>query len=222
MLKMIVNMVSMKTYGERLSWAMRRAELDQSELARRVGIKQPSIAHLLSAEAKKSGHTPVIARILKVDAEWLATGRGTAELPQPAIDDGASLAAPREPIVKVPLISWVQASQYSEIYDPYERGDAEGEVDVPYGKDTLIALRVKGSSMNRVAPDGSIIIVDYSDKSLTSGKYYVVKQDGMATFKRYRTNPDRFEPESTERHETIFPTGAVEIVGRVVKVISDL
>lgn len=212
----------MKTYGERLAWAMRRAALDQSELARRVGIKQPSIAHLLSAEAKKSGHTPVIARILKVDAEWLATGRGTPELSAPPIDDSASLTETREPIIKVPLISWVQASQYTEIYDPYERGDSEGEVEVPYGKDTLIALRVKGGSMNRVAPEGSIIIIDYSDKTLTSGKYYVVKQDGKATFKRYRTNPDRFEPESTESHDTIFPTGAVEIVGRVVKVISDL
>ena len=212
----------MKSYGERLAWAMRRAALDQSELARRVGIKQPSIAHLLSAEAKKSGHTPVIARVLKVDAEWLATGRGAPELYSPSIDDSTGLIEPREPIVKVPLISWVQASRYSDIYDPYERGDAEGEVDVPYGKDTLIALRVKGSSMNRVAPDGSVIIIDYSDKTLTSGKYYVVKQDGMATFKRYRTNPDRFEPESTESHDTIFPHGAVEIVGRVVKVISDL
>ena len=212
----------MKSYGERLAWAMRRAALDQSELARRVGIKQPSIAHLLSPEAKKSGHTPVIARVLQIDAEWLATGRGAPELAAFPIENSAALTETHESIVKVPLISWVQASQYTEIYDPYERGDSEGEVDVPYGKDTLIALRVKGSSMNRVAPEDSIIIIDYSDKSLTSGKYYVVKQNGMATFKRYRTNPDRFEPESTESHETIFPTGAVEIVGRVVKVISDL
>lgn len=209
----------MKTYGERLGWAMRRAGLDQSELARRVGIKQPSIAHLLSAESKKSGHTPVIARVLNVDAEWLATGRGVAELP---MIEGAALSENREPIIKVPLISWVQASRYAEIYDPYERGDSEGEVDVPYGKDTLIALRVKGGSMNRVAPEDSVIIVDYSDKTLTTGKYYVIKQHGQATFKRYRANPDRFEPESTERHETIFPDGAVEVVGRVVKVISDL
>lgn len=214
--------VRAKTYGERLAWAMRRADLDQSELARRVGIKQPSIAHLLSPAAKKSGYTPVIARILKIDAEWLATGRGAPELTMPPIDESATLSVPREPVVKVPLISWVQASRYVEIYDPYERGDSEGDVEVPYGKDTLIALRVKGSSMNRVAPEGSVIIVDYADKSLISGKYYVVKQEGKATFKRYRTNPDRFEPESTERHDTIFPDGPVEVVGRVVKVINDL
>lgn len=213
----------LKTYGERLAWAMRRADVDQSELARQVGIKQPSIAHLLSPQAKKSGYTPIIARILKVDAEWLANGRGLPELRQgPPFEDSATLGTTREPIVKVPLISWVQASRYIEIYDPYERGDSEGEVEVPYGKDTLIALRVKGSSMNRVAPEGSVIIVDYSEKSLTSGKYYVVKQDGKATFKRYRTNPDRFEPESTESHDTLFPEGAVEVVGRVVKVINDL
>lgn len=221
---MISDRVKMKTYGERLSWAMRRAKLDQSELARQVGIKQPSIAHLLSPEAKKSGYTPVIARILKIDAEWLATGRGSPEPTHmaPAIEDNTTLSTTREPIIKVPLISWVQASRYVEIYDPYERGDSEGEVEVPYGKDTLIALRVKGNSMNRVAPEGSIIIIDYADKTLTSGKYYVVKQDSKATFKRYRANPDRFEPESTESHDTIFPEGAVEVVGRVVKVINDL
>ena len=214
----------MKTYGERLSWAMRRANLDQSELARQVGIKQPSIAHLLSPEAKKSGYTPVIARILKIDAEWLATGRGSPEPTHapPAVEDSTTLSTAREPIIKVPLISWVQASRYVEIYDPYEKGDSEGEVEVPYGKDTLIALRVKGNSMNRVAPEGSIIIVDYSDKTLTSGKYYVVKEDSKATFKRYRTNPDRFEPESTESHDTIFPENAIEVVGRVIKVINDL
>jgi phage repressor protein C with HTH and peptisase S24 domain len=214
----------MKTYGERLAWAMRRADLDQSELARRVGIKQPSIAHLLSPEAKKSGHTPVIARVLRIDAEWLATGRGSPELKHtlPSIEGSVGLSTTREPIIKVPLISWVQASRYVEAYDPYERGDSEGEVEVPYGKDTLVALRVKGSSMNRVAPEGSIIIVDYSDKTLTSGKYYVVKQDAKATFKRYRANPDRFEPDSTETHDTIFPEGPVEVVGRVVKVINDL
>ena len=212
----------MKTYGERLGWAMRRADMDQSALARRVGIKQPSIAHLLSPQAKKSGFTPMIARILRVDAEWLASGRGSPELSAPLIDDNAVLSAAREPIIRVPLISWVQASRYVEIYDPYERGDSEGEVEVSYGKDTLIALRVKGSSMNRVAPEGSVIIVDYSDKSLISGKYYVVKKDGKATFKRYRTNPDRFEPDSTDSHDTIFPDGPVEVVGRVVKVINDL
>lgn len=213
----------LRSYGERLAWAMRRAALDQSELARQVGIKQPSIAHLLTPDAKKSGHTPVIARVLAVDAEWLATGRGVPEVKLgPLAEDGAQLASPREPLVKVPLISWVQASRYSDIYDPYERGDSESDIDLPHDKDTLIALRVKGGSMNRVAPDGSIIIVDYAEKSLISGKYYVIKEDSKATFKRYRTNPDRFEPESTESHETIFPHGAVEVVGRVVKVINDL
>jgi repressor LexA len=154
----------------------------------------------------------------------LATGHGSPE-PQhipPSIAGSAMLSVTREPIIKVPLISWVQASRYVEIYDPYEPGDSEGDIDVPYGKDTLIALRVKGNSMNRVAPEGSIIIIDYADKTLISGKYYVVKQDAKATFKRYRTNPDRFEPESTERHDTIFPEGPVEVVGRVVKVINDL
>lgn len=210
----------MKSYGQRLAWAMKQAEVDQSTLARLVGIAQPSINHLLG-EGKGSKHTPQIARILGVNAEWLATGRGAPD-DRPVVDASRTLKPVREQLVKAPLISWVKATSFTDIYDPYEPGDAEGEVEVPYGKDTLIALTVKGGSMNRVAPEGSVIIIDYSDKTLVSGKYYVVKHDGQATFKRYRANPDRLEPDSTESHDTIFPTGTVEVVGRVVRVISDL
>lgn len=148
-----------------------------------------------------------------------ALGKSATEL-----QDGRSgnVSEPIDPIIHVPLISWVKATTFTEICDPYEPGDSEGEVLVPYAKQTLIALKVDGNSMNRVAPDGAIIIIDYSDKSLVSGKYYVIKYDNKGTFKRYRSNPDRFEPESTELHDTIFPDGDLEVVGRVVKVLNDL
>ena len=68
----------------------------------------------------------------------------------------------------------------------YEIGDAEEYVAVTHKRSTLIALRVQGASMNRIAADSSVIIVDFADKILVSGQYYVVKLGGEATFKRYR------------------------------------
>lgn len=127
-----------------------------------------------------------------------------------------------QPLVEVPLVSWVRAGGLTETIDPYVIGDAEEYVPVSHRRNTLIALRVHGASMNRIAPDGSVIIVDYGDKSLVSGQYYVVKNDGAATFKRYRANPDRLEPDSTQDHDTVFVHGEVEVVGRVVQVVNRL
>lgn len=122
----------------------------------------------------------------------------------------------------VPLISWVTAGGLAETVDPYVAGDANKFVPVVFRRGSLIALEVRGNSMNRIAPPDSIIIVDYADRTLVSGKYYVVKHEGEATFKRYRSNPERLEPDSTEDHETIFVKAGMEVVGRVVQVITDL
>jgi SOS-response transcriptional repressor LexA len=127
-----------------------------------------------------------------------------------------------QPIVEVPLISWVEAGRLTETADPYEVGHAEEYVPIPHKRRTLIALRVHGTSMNRIAPEGSIIIVDFADKEPVSGQYYVVKHQGQATFKRFRAGPARLEPDSTESHETVFIAGEIEIVGRVIQVVTRL
>jgi len=77
--------------------------------------------------------------------------------------------------------------------------------------------------MNLEAGDGSVIIVDYDDKMLVSGKLYIIKTaDGDVTFKRYRSDPDRFEPCSTEPYNTIYPSDGWSVVGRVIKVEREL
>ena len=134
----------------------------------------------------------------------------------------ANVGRTETPIVDVPLVSWVQAGALTETSDPYAVGDAEDFIPVAHNRSTLIALRVVGSSMNRVAPEGSLIIVDYADKILVSGRYYVLKHGGGATFKRYRSNPDRLEPDSTDAFDTVFIGHDAEVVGRVIQVINRL
>jgi SOS-response transcriptional repressor LexA len=126
------------------------------------------------------------------------------------------------PVQDVPLISWVAAEELRETKDSYAAGGAEDFIPISYNRDTLIALRVQGSSMNRIAPDGSIIIVDFDDRTLSPGQYYVVKHDGDATFKRFRTEPARLEPDSTDSYDTIFITGEIEVVGHVIQVTRKL
>lgn len=74
----------MKTYADRLEWAMTCAGLsprnDQSELARRVGggCKPQNIQYLLdhNRNAKSSKFTPRLAQVLECDVNWLAYSTG--------------------------------------------------------------------------------------------------------------------------------------------------
>lgn len=126
-------------------------------------------------------------------------------------------------VLKAPLISWVQAGAFQEAVDPYELGGFEEEIAVEYSRESIIALRVKGSSLNRVAPEGSVIIVDYSMQELVPEKFFVIRVNGEATVKRYVGNPDRFEPFSTEPdHPIVLPTEDLVVVGRVVRVVTSL
>lgn len=86
-------------------------------------------------------------------------------------------------------------------------------------------MPVKGTSMNRVAPPGSVIIVDYNDKALIDRKRYLIRRGDEITFKLYRNSggPERFEPETTDAgHETIFADAETEIIGRVVRVYQEI
>lgn len=98
---------------------------------------------------------------------------------------------------------------YGRISAGYPEGakeDIEGDINVnstlinKYGKDNLLALRIDGESMNKIAPNGSIAIlakVDIAD--IKNGDVCGVIINGdSATIKHVYRYPDhiRFEPDS--------------------------
>lgn len=124
----------------------------------------------------------------------------------------------------VPVLSLVSAGKLRASHPVYE-SDVLREVhvaDLPNGD--WIALEIEGDSMNRVAPEGSIILINRHDQTLKDGRFYVFGNDqGEATFKRYRTNPERLQPFSTNPdHETHYLTDSMMLIGRAHKVITDL
>lgn len=94
--------------------------------------------------------------------------------------------------------------------------------DLPPGD--WFALEVKGDSMDRVAPEGSIIVVNTRDDRLIDDRFYVfATPSGDSTFKRYRSKPERLLPYSfNPDHERIDPEGDILVIGRVYRVIHDL
>jgi len=127
----------------------------------------------------------------------------------------------------IPIISWVSAGKFKSCnsFNGISQSDMgtllyDGE---PTGK---FALKVEGGSMNRMAPEGSFIIVDGVDRDLIDAKPYVfcnVSTD-ETTFKLYKKDPVRLEPHSTESgYETIKITSPRnndewQVIGRVIEV----
>ena len=74
-----------------------------------------------------------------------------------------------------PLISWVQAGDWTDIGRHFQLGDAEDLLPCPVrcSKDTFV-LRVRGESMEPKFHDGDLIFVD-PQVSPDSGKYVVVR-----------------------------------------------
>lgn len=209
------------------NWAktrLKEAGKTHDDLATAWNKSRTVVTRILSSDsAIKADQIRPLAAILDVPVAEILYRAGFLNLKARdivvTIEDGKQLKVEENPVQYVPLISWVEAGELSEVADPYEPGSAEEHIAMQYKRGSLIALTVRGQSMNREAPEGSVIIVDFEDRDLVSGKLYVFKtEDGEASFKRYRDNPDRFEPVSTEEHETIFPKGNWFVVGRVVAV----
>jgi SOS-response transcriptional repressor LexA len=182
-------------------WAVREFErvkveqgVTQAKLGIALGISQPQARALLYGDrAIKADEIPVLEQFF-----------------------GAPFQGDRDVIpVEVPLLSWVSAGALSSNGD---QDEALGTVRATgLEKGDWIALRVEGSSMNRISPPESVIFVNRADKELVpNGLYVIADSNGAATYKRYRPDPPRFEPVSTVLdHETIYPENEPTVIGRV-------
>jgi SOS-response transcriptional repressor LexA len=208
----------MSNLAERVAQAREARGWSQAELARRISARrrvrgkgdvlQQSVNQLEQGGVGAPRYLVELAEALEVDIAWLS-GHGAAP---------ASLK-PHPGIVRVPLVSWVEAGGLADTVDPYLPGEAAEWLPVAHQHDNLIALRVKGQSMDRLAPEGTVIIVDLSDRALIDGKHYVFRHEGRATFKTWRKGPPpRLEPQSTDPdYQPILPLDGVEVVGRVIR-----
>lgn len=125
--------------------------------------------------------------------------------------------------LKIPVISWVSAGALmgDNFREEQHALQTIAQAGLPDGD--WIGLIVEGSSMNRVSPPGSIILVNRKEKSLALNGLYVIDDGtGKATYKRYRSPPQRFEPVSDDaNHEPIYFDNEPTIIGRVRRTILD-
>lgn len=153
------------------------------------------------------------AAAFKVNPEWLYRGEGPMTV----------TGKPRNPPIRIPLISWVAAGQ---LRDPSSAGEADEWIEAAgLEPGEYFATKVVGNSMDRISPEGSIVIADTRQIKPVDGKAYIFEVEGETTYKIYYGEPVvRLEPFSTDpSYRPIFINGQTwRVVGRVVRSIFDL
>ncbi|MFA5905170.1 MAG: S24 family peptidase [Desulfobacula sp.] len=168
----------------------------------------------------------ILGKMPKISEEWLKTGIGSMliESTQKGLLDKInrepSNISPGPPIQdQVPLISWVQAGDWTEVIDQCRAGEAEDFITMTgaAGKNAF-ALRVVGNSMEPEFKEGEIVTVD-PDREAESGSYVIAKINrDEATFKQLIKDGGRvYLRPINDAYPLMDVTGLdLRIVGRVV------
>lgn len=223
----------MSTPAARLKHARKLRGMNQIQLAEKAGVATGTVGNIESGKRGIKSSALALARALSVSPDWLATGDGPME-PSDAIDVQARWLEEEKPNVtelaaraKVPLISWVQAGEFSDVLDVFHPGEAVQWEDAIASKPSRhgYALLVEGDSMTAAGPGisfpaGTVLIVD-PDRACNAGDYVIAKdvQTQKATFKQLVTDGARWYLKAIN---TLYPMIEIDdpklrIIGRVME-----
>ena len=193
-----------------LQWALDKAGVEVSDLARAIDTAPQNIYRLRDEERELTGSwaTKLAQGLPGIQAAELIFGPIGTHSP-----------------LSVGVFSTIAAGRFAEARVITEEDGPEKTVteDLPPGD--WLAFEVIGDSMNHIAAEGSIVFVNRKARELEPGRVFAVAIGGDATFKRYKSPPPRFEPMSTNpAHETIFieTPDEVRVIGRVERVVFNL
>jgi len=167
---------------------MKARRISQTSLATALGLPgQSAVSALLAGKRRVTvDEAAAIYALLGLD-------RPSAE--PPSAPPSARAGKPLQDYGVVPVIGIAGAGRWREAVEV-----PRGYMPVPaaLAGTTVFGIEVSGDSMDLLIEDGGLILVDAGQKELTPGGVYLIANSGAeATVKRYRRDPARFEPCST-------------------------
>ena len=187
-------------FGAAFTWYLQQRKLTQGQVAQRVKISQPYLSRLIKGE--REGSDKAREKIAKLFGTTLGemiflgsrilAGKEPEVEPEPpqesltvvqvgSKEDRALLEQHSPDYRGVPMYESgrLAAGNGGLIFDPYEKPSSHVLVYLPElghrASHKLASMRVGGDSMEPVIPQGSIVVVDMSDKTLVNNKIYVVQ-----------------------------------------------
>lgn len=182
--------------GERIERMMEKRGFNQSELARRVGISQPSINTIIKAGGG-SRHIDKIATVLGTTAAYL---RGDTNDPS---ETAITLPSPElyAEQFNLALVKEIELG-LSMGGGTFAANDYEVKGLIPFQRDWLSALasgsfnelfvaRGEGDSMHPTLLDGDIVLIDSAQKDINKqDRIWAVAYGELGMIKRVRRLPD--------------------------------
>lgn len=215
---------------ERLRDAMERAQINQSQLARKVGVKQPSIARLLTGETKTTKAIDLIAQVLGTTSAHL---RGEDEEPLARARDrrlGFRGAEPEEggDLVKVQEIDFAYGLGGAYMDQPvkartmtFSRKWLRNFTDSP--TEYLYFAQGIGDSMEPRIHSSDVVLIDTHDRTPKGGDLIWACAFGqVAMIKRLRPMPDgsvKILSDNPNVPPETAHDGELHVLGRVVAIV---
>lgn len=193
---------TMSTLSERLTQALSHSAISQAELARRVGVRAPSVHGWFSGKARflRGENLLAAAKALGVDEGWLATGKG--EMVTPGSADRwigtRAMDAPRPGYVRferMPTHAAALPAAHESLPEVVESLDmAEWEVRRKLGflplPGQIRLITGRGPSMRPTLDDGDIAWIDTRCTAFEGDDYYLIAVGDEAQVKMLQQRAD--------------------------------
>jgi phage repressor protein C with HTH and peptisase S24 domain len=180
----------MRTLAERLVWARERQALTQEGLAKLAGVSQGTIGNLESGSRQSARKIVEIAAALKVDAGWLAGGKGAAVPGDDTSTSGQPIRALHaddplpDDVVQVPesRIEFSAGNGKTATFELVEDGEPAIYRRSWLQKNGLKPEHIRrfpvsGDSQEPILYDGDVVLVNLDETEVVDGKLYAIRYD---------------------------------------------
>lgn len=171
-----------ESVADRITKRMKELGIKQVDLINKKVASKGTISLWLSGGAVPSGERLVkLSNELNVDAAWILTGQGKMN---DRFDNSVDLS-PVATVTYAPVISWVQAGDFTDMESISNLAECEKLPLVPGAGKKSFYLEVKGLSNAPYFEEGEKICIDpdYQLCDVQTGEMIVVKCNDTATFK---------------------------------------
>ncbi|OCJ44103.1 S24 family peptidase [Serratia sp. 14-2641] len=215
--------------NDRIRARRKELKLTQGVLAKLVGVNRVTVTGWESGDYKPGGENlQALAAALGCSTTWILDGSGDINNETPPHSATAHFGVKR-----IPLISWVQAGEWTEPDASITLSDVDEWIHTTAAvSNEAFALRVRGDSMTNPngspsIPDGSLVVVDpdFDNAFQANGKIVVAQIEGSteATIKKFTIDgPFKYLVPLNPNYRMLEVNGNCRIVGIVRQVIMDL
>jgi len=214
--------------ADRLVARMSELGLSQSELGRRVGVSQATIAKLAQGKSYGSSHLHAIARELHTTPGFLLGESSDPSETASALPSPTALADQLDAVLLPEVEVSYSMGGGSVIEDwpvvrqvPFSRTWLRNLTSSPASE--LVVARGEGDSMIPTILDQDLVIIDLSQKTpRQNDRIWAMSYGGLGMIKRFRQLPDgtaQINSDNTAVTPIHAVDGEVFIVGRVCGVI---